>query len=325
MLGRMVRHGTPSLPDGFTLRRPRPGDEHLVLALRRAVETAQWGEPGTTLAEVLEEWALPRLDLEHDVWLVDGEGVELAGYAGVWLESPPGGASAELVVHPACRGLGLSAALLDLCEGRAAELAAGLDDGLSLLVVSPSRDEALQALYQSRGYGLDRVFYRVEASLAEPPAPPRVPKGIAVHLFRRHRDERLVHAASEEAFRDHYRPAGMSFEEWEPFRFSRPDLDLGLWHVAWDGDEVAGTVVSFLLPDGGYVDELSVRRPWRGRGLGRALLLTTFAALRARGARRVYLGVDAQNPTGAFGLYESVGMRPSRENRVFERRIRSRP
>ena len=51
-----------------------------------------------------------------------------------------------------------------------------------------------------------------------------------------------------------------------------------------------------------------MRRPWRRRGLGLALLLHSFRDFAARGATRVGLGVDAENTTGAVGLYERAGM-----------------
>ncbi len=71
---------------------------------------------------------------------------------------------------------------------------------------------------------------------------------------------------------------------------------------------------------GGLVGALGVRRPWRGKGLGRALLLRTFGEFHRRGIQRVALGVDAQNPTGATKLYESVGMQVELEAIVFEKR-----
>jgi ribosomal protein S18 acetylase RimI-like enzyme len=69
------------------------------------------------------------------------------------------------------------------------------------------------------------------------------------------------------------------------------------------------------------VGALGVRRPWRGRGLGRALLLRTFAEFRRRGVTRVTLGVDAENPTGATRLYESVGMDVELEAVVYEKTL----
>ena len=131
-----------------------------------------------------------------------------------------------------------------------------------------------------------------------------------------------MHAAGEEAFRDHFRPAAMDLDEWLAFRFVRGDLDLGLWFVAWDGDEVAGAMLAFETPIGGYLDELFVRRPWRGRGLGRALLLESCVELRRRGQPIAYLGVDSENPTGAMRLYGSAGFTQSRAaTLVYEKAV----
>jgi ribosomal protein S18 acetylase RimI-like enzyme len=72
---------------------------------------------------------------------------------------------------------------------------------------------------------------------------------------------------------------------------------------------------------GGWVDALGVRRAYRGRGLAKALLYRTFGEFHARGVNRISLGVDAQNPTGATKLYESVGMRPELELVTFEKAL----
>jgi ribosomal protein S18 acetylase RimI-like enzyme len=62
-----------------------------------------------------------------------------------------------------------------------------------------------------------------------------------------------------------------------------------------------------------------VRRPWRRRGLAEALLHRSFAELYARGKRRVGLGVDADNVTGALRLYERVGMRAVRRYGIWQK------
>ena len=66
----------------------------------------------------------------------------------------------------------------------------------------------------------------------------------------------------------------------------------------------------------GWVRSLWVRRPWRKRGLGNALLLNAFRQFHERGERRVGLGVDAESPTGATRLYERAGMRVVEESVV---------
>jgi len=229
---------------------------------------------------------------------------------------------AEQTVHPGHRGHGLSEFLLKLCEARAACAAVRATGRApaNLGVWTHEDDLERRALYERHGFRSVRSFLRLEVDLAEPAAAPVWPPGIAVRRFRRRRDEAAVHAATEEAFRDHWRPHSMDLDEWLAFRFAHPDLDLDLWWVAWDGEEVAGSLLALETPLGGYIDSLSVRRPWRGRGLGRALLREAFAELRRRGLPRAYLGVDSENPTGAMGLYESVGMRPKRgAHLVFEK------
>ena len=94
-----------------------------------------------------------------------------------------------------------------------------------------------------------------------------------------------------------------------------PRRDIGLWRVAWDGDEVVGSVLNTVYVaenerlgvSRGWLDHVSVRRPWRGRGVARALCAASFVALRERGMAEAWLGVDASNPTGALQLYEGLG------------------
>ena len=72
---------------------------------------------------------------------------------------------------------------------------------------------------------------------------------------------------------------------------------------------------------GGWIAVLFTRRPRRGRGVGRALLRDAFWKYRDRGEPSAGLGVDAENPTGAFHLYESSGMRPSLGWVMFEKEL----
>jgi ribosomal protein S18 acetylase RimI-like enzyme len=111
-------------------------------------------------------------------------------------------------------------------------------------------------------------------------------------------------------------------DEWWKEKQNAPDFDPTLWFLIRDGAEVAAVVRNEPnRREGGMVAAIGVRRPWRGRGLGRALLLHTFAEFQRRGVNRISLGVDTQNPTGATKLYESVGMRVELEDAVFEKAL----
>lgn len=136
------------------------------------------------------------------------------------------------------------------------------------------------------------------------------------------RDEAVVHAASEEAFREHFLFEPLTLDQWRAYTLEHPLFDRSVWLVAWDGGEVAGEVMAFVDETEAYVDSLSVRRPWRGAGLGLALLTRAFGLAHERGIRKVRLGVDAQNPTGAIALYLKVGMRVERREEVFAKDLR---
>jgi ribosomal protein S18 acetylase RimI-like enzyme len=61
----------------------------------------------------------------------------------------------------------------------------------------------------------------------------------------------------------------------------------------------------------GWLDGVFTRRAWRRRGLARALIVRSLHLLQERGLETAALGVDADNPSGAFGLYESAGFHPT--------------
>jgi ribosomal protein S18 acetylase RimI-like enzyme len=120
--------------------------------------------------------------------------------------------------------------------------------------------------------------------------------------------------ANREAFRDHWGGSDESEEAMHRF-FDQPDNDPALWLIAWDGEEIAGGVINGISPDEnqelgvqrGWLHSVFTRRPWRRRGLARALIAKSMVLLRERGMTSAALGVDADNPLGALGLYEEAG------------------
>lgn len=210
--------------------------------------------------------------------------------------------------------------VLDFAEGRALELAR---EGGVLKAWTPERAAELGALYGERGFAFDHLSLRMEVELGEEPATPEWPEGISVRTFRE-TDTKAVYEADQEAFADEPDHVREPFDEWTHFAFRDP-FDPELWFLAFDGDEVAG--LSLCRPyrgedhDRGWVQALAVRRPWRRRGLGLALLLHSLRELRAMGKPRAGLGVHAENPTGAVRLYERAGMYPVRTSLWYRRSV----
>ena len=117
--------------------------------------------------------------------------------------------------------------------------------------------------------------------------------------------------------------APRDYQEWSHLYGTMRPFDPGLWLLAEDGGEPAGIAICEAGKEGdettGWVHVLAVRRPWRGRGLGTALLRWSFLALRGRGLEHAALGVDAENTTGAVRLYERAGMRVAHRFETWDR------
>jgi mycothiol synthase len=301
------------------MRPPRLDDVEEVAALKRAALAGR-REGEVTAGWVVAGWSLPRQELERDAWLVYGPDGALAAHAFLFEDLP---ATYQRIhdIHPAHEGRGLEEYLLDVAEARVrARAAASPGRDLRLTVVAYESEADTVRLYAARGYGHIRTFARLALPLDRPPQAPQAPPGIAIRRFRRGIDERAFFEALDEAFRDHWEPTAMTFGEWLRCDYEGPDVDLSLWWVAWDGDAIAGVLIGEAGETAGTVADLGVRRPWRGRGMARALLLTAFAEFRRRGLSSAGLGVDTLNPTGALHLYTSLGMTQAGEPHLVYRR-----
>ena len=140
-----------------------------------------------------------------------------------------------------------------------------------------------------------------------------MPDGLDLVSLPEHR--RRIWEAANEAYRDMWGFTVSTEAEYERFLRDPVQSDASLWQIAWDGDEVAGQVRAYIDEEEnarfgrlrGYCENISVRAPWRRRGLARALIAASFPALRARGMQEAALGVDTENVTGALGIYERCG------------------
>jgi ribosomal protein S18 acetylase RimI-like enzyme len=160
-------------------------------------------------------------------------------------------------------------------------------------------------------------------ALDSPPAPDW-PDGIEVATYTP-ADEAAVHEAHQESFRDHWEHKDETIEEWRKWLIASPSFDPSLWFVARDGEEVAGISLCSVAPSGdpehGFCRVLAVRRPWRRRGLGFALLRHSFVEMERRGMTKASLGVDAESLTGAVALYERAGMHVERRTDCWQKEL----
>lgn len=304
----------------LTVRPPTRADVDVVLELINAADMFDYGEIDMTVEDLLDDWT--DVDLEHNAWLVREPGGRAVGYGEVQAR---GGVQLRiyLVVHPDRRREGIGDRLLSRIEERALELVPEAPEGarVTLEGFGPGDREIERNLAAKHGFRHQRTFWRMVIEMTEAPPPPVLPDGIAIRTYDPERDERAVFEAVEDAFSDHWNHIPMSFDEWVA-RTKRPDFDPTLWFLAVDGEQIVGTSLCRIQAEMGWVGTLGVRRPWRRRGLARALLLHSFGEWWRRGQPRVGLGVDAESLTGATRLYEAAGMHVSERYDMYEKVLR---
>jgi ribosomal protein S18 acetylase RimI-like enzyme len=181
------------------------------------------------------------------------------------------------------------------------------------------------ALLADQGYVPIRFGFEMRRFLTGALPEHPLPDGIELRTVTEDQ-HRAIFEADNEAFRDHW---GHREHDEGDFRalFEHPETNTSLWCVAWDGDQVAGSVMNAIYAEEneqlgvrrGWLDHVSVRRPWRGRGLAKALCAASFRVLRDQGMDEAWLGVDASNPTGALQLYEGLGFHVARRWQAFGR------
>jgi mycothiol synthase len=189
-------------------------------------------------------------------------------------------------------------------------------------------DTVQAAAHRAGGYTpIHRWFEMVRTTLDDLPDAP-LPDGLQSRPVRPEH-WRPIWEADVEAFSDDWDPDDPSETAFQRF-LGEPDQMPDLWQVAWDGNQVAGLVLVTIKPEEnerfgrrrGVLDSVAVRRPWRRRGLARALIVRALIALRDHGETSAALGVDVDNPNQALTLYESCGFAVDLSGTVYEREFR---
>lgn len=294
------------------------------------IQSAEWEADGVSerasVDALLAWWGNPseQFDPARDVDLVEVDGQVVAVTQRDWADTTDGAREyrARGWIEPAFRRRGIGRTLLARNESIQRELAAAHDTDRPKMLGTggPESNVGAQALAGSFGYEPVRWFADMERSLLETlPEIPPMPDGLEVRAASADH-ARQIWEADQDAFQDHWGGwdrSDASFRRW----IESPEFAPELMVVAWDGDEVAGAVLNAIYLEEneelgvsrGWLDSVFTRRAWRRRGLARALIVRSLYLLRDRGLATAALGVDADNPSGAFGLYESAGFHPTEQ------------
>lgn len=314
----------PAIP-GLRLRHYRGKEDHpAMLAVYAAVHQADGMDDVATLEDfALNYETLVNCDPDRDIVLAEVD-TEVVAYTRVfWQDLVEGGRTYECFgfVHPGWRRRGIGSALHRHNEARLREIAASHGEVGPKWFASEAvdADAGNEALLRGSGYEPVRFFIDMVASSLDGIAEPPMPDGIELRPVSREQ-YRVIWEASAEAFRDHWGEVDWTEADWERFDREPDNADPRFWRVGWAGDEVAGVIHTIVPVEENeqhgrarvYVAGVSVRRPWRRRGLARALLARSLVAAREAGFTSASLGVDSDSPTGATALYRSLGFESER-------------
>lgn len=322
----------PAIP-GLRFRRPRTDDaDYLSMATLISAANMADGIPyAPTASNLREEWeSHPPFDPSTDVLLaeVDGRLVAVAGSERVVRD---GVVVFELWGHvdPTWRRRGLGRTLLAENLRRAAERGRAEPPGTTTEARAYASDTETghRRLLAHAGFEVVRWYFEMRRPDLEGIPEIPLPNGIETHPVRPE-EHRAIYDADIEAFRDHWGAREPRDEDFAAI-FAKEDLDTSLWVVGWDGDQVAGSVQSWIYRGEnvqlgvarGWLEHISVRRPWRRRGLAAAMTAEALRRLRAAGMTEAMLGVDAENESGALGLYERLGFEVHHRTTAFRRAL----
>jgi mycothiol synthase len=258
-------------------------------------------------------------------------GGQVAGYGWVdWVETTDGKREYRTRGHvdPAWRRQGVGSAILAHNEGRILEVAAEHPDDLPRVygAFAPDSRVGAVALLAGAGYLPVRYFFDMLRPTLDEIVVPPLPEGMELRPVTDVDGYRRLFAADSEAFLDHwggFDASEATFQQW----LEEPTFDPTLFVIAWDGEEIAGAVVNIIDTEEnealdrrrGLLAGVFVRRPWRRRGLAAALVGRSLSLLSARGMTSAWLGVDADNPNGALGVYERAGFEIHRRGSAYHK------
>ena len=283
-------------------------------------------------AELLSEFEWPGFDLSRHVLVVEGPPVEglpegmIPGSAWVQIRDDPAASERtyrmHVIVHLAARPLDLERVLarriIDMAWKHEAKSTTGHMSKVRVQESFSPKQESQHRLYEDLGFHQTRIFWTMECPLDDLPQPRQV-EGVRIRGFRKAEDAAAGLDALNNSFIDHFDFHPPTEERWS-HRLVRPGFRPDLSWVAEieaEPGKLAGFCYCGIIEEEnqatgrleGWIESLGTVRGWRGKGLGRALLLHGLHSLKAEGMTIGMLGVDSENPTGATGLYESVGFK----------------
>ncbi len=291
------------------------------------------GMPKVSIDDIQNSFTAPGFDMKSSTLLVlTADELMVGCILVIDYISPPVRPLVQGCVHNDFQGQGIGEYLLTWAEQRASYAICKVPTGFRVAMQLHTLDlhNPTIGLFEKMKILPVRHSYLMVAKLDNNLDEPVFPDGIRITTYRDYPDLRAIYRAANEAFQDHWGYVEGEEEEsiriWHHHNENNPDFDPSLWFIAMDKSEIAA--VALCSPNTGsdremgFVLNLSVRRPWRRRGLALAMLRYVFREFYYRGLNWAGLTVDAESLTGANRVYTRAGMKVVRDIVTYEKELR---
>ena len=291
-------------------------DIEAIASLLNTSKSARSFDEWPSVAEMLMQFDDPSIDKNLDLRLWETGAEKLVAVAGLMI---PAAETFNRIlwfaVLPSAKSEDLETKILDWGAGRMQDFAKERGVG-SISMLCPTHEENSDRinLLEDSGFQIERYFLAMERSLSEPIREAQLPEGFRLRSPRQEDAEVWVEAFNQ-IFIDHWNHWDLTLEAFK-HKLDDPTYrsDLSLVAIAPDDRMAALCDCHIIEKDDtdtreGWINILGTRGEFRKRGLGRGILLAALQNFKAEGLDSVILYVDAENLSGAIGLYESVGFR----------------
>ena len=245
-------------------------------------------------ADLAEQLALSFFDLARDARLGWADGRVVAWGTAMCIPNPrQRRVDLAGAVVPSFRGQGIGTALVGWQIGRGREIVDERAEATPawLELSAAQGDHPRGELFREFGFTPHRYFHEMRRSLREPPPAVEVGPDLHVAPFDFARDEQ-TRQAHNEAFLDHIESTELDPEMWATWVTGERQFRADCSILVLAGDDIAGYALCGVHPDDwpslgfteGWIHHLGVRRPWRGRGVAKALLRAERVRVRRRRA-----------------------------------------
>ncbi len=290
--------------------------------VQMTVEAQELGQAECLISplDFMESVSQPDHSFQDNLFVAESTG-EMVGYADLRPEWNIGRVVLKWLVHPKHREGSLSAMFLDRAISRTREL------GILSIHANISQDSPMaKQLLTAMGFTFIRRFLELRLDLSKTLLPEIGKICPPCRPFRPGEEERLTQLQNR-SFAGSW-GYNANTVEGIAYRLHLPDASPEDIILALDSNKPIGycwTRVNIWKNknsggSAGRIYMLGVDPDYRGRGLGRQLLVAGLSYLKSKGLRGVELTVDSENK-GACVLYKSVGFNLWTSSLWYEKRL----